>query len=159
MAKLYRIEQERYLETTLSGLGARMVGGRWNLPGHPAVYTSYARSLTVLEKLVHMSGIIPQLVYYLVEIEIDDGVFQVLEEEDLPEDWQALPTSPATQRLGDTWLRSAEAIALEVPSVIIPAERNVLLNPLHPDFAGAVRKVGEEPFSFDPRLRPGVPAV
>jgi RES domain-containing protein len=38
-----------------------------------------------------------------------------------------------------------------VPSVIVPQERNVLLNPAHPDFR-RIRLGAPEPFSFDPRM-------
>jgi RES domain-containing protein len=40
---------------------------------------------------------------------------------------------------------------LLVPSAVIQVDRNVLLNPRHPDLT-RVRIVGNEPFSFDTRL-------
>jgi RES domain-containing protein len=40
---------------------------------------------------------------------------------------------------------------LSVPSAVIPIERNLLLNPLHPAIA-QVRITDDQPFSFDPRL-------
>src|ERR1700733_4666364 len=36
------------------------------------------------------------------------------------------------QHPGSKWLDSKESIALEFPSVVIPQERNLLLNPAHP---------------------------
>lgn len=55
-------------------------------------------------------------------------------------------------RLGGTdWARSDRSVAVGVPSVIIPTENNILLNPSHPDFA---RVAVAEPsrFRFDPGL-------
>ena len=41
--------------------------------------------------------------------------------------------------------------SLAVPSVLVPEESNLLINPEHSGFAGAAL-VAERPFSFDPRL-------
>jgi RES domain-containing protein len=40
---------------------------------------------------------------------------------------------------------------LLVPSVVIPAEANVLINPRHPE-AARIRVAGLAPFTLDPRL-------
>jgi hypothetical protein len=63
-----------------------------------------------------------------------DLLIPVLSLADLPAGWR---TYLAPERLKD----------LEV----IPHERNILLNPLHPDFA-RVRLLPPEDFSFDPRM-------
>jgi RES domain-containing protein len=49
------------------------------------------------------------------------------------------------------WLRSAGTAALSVPSAVIRTERNILLNPRHPE-AKRILLISDEPFSFDPRL-------
>jgi RES domain-containing protein len=41
---------------------------------------------------------------------------------------------------------------LIVPSAVIPAESNYLLNPRHPEFT-RIRAGRVEPFGFDPRMR------
>ncbi|MGD0499795.1 MAG: RES family NAD+ phosphorylase [Bryobacteraceae bacterium] len=41
----------------------------------------------------------------------------------------------ATRQAGDEWLRSRRAALLRVPSVIVPATWNVLINPRHPESA------------------------
>jgi RES domain-containing protein len=43
---------------------------------------------------------------------------------------------------------------LLVRSALVPAERNVLVNPAHPDAARIVY-AAPEPFAFDPRLARG----
>jgi RES domain-containing protein len=40
-----------------------------------------------------------------------------------------------TRSLGDAWLRSRRSALARVPSAILPATHNYLLNPLHPDAA------------------------
>jgi RES domain-containing protein len=54
-------------------------------------------------------------------------------------------------RYGSEWLRSGRAAVLEVPSVLVPGETNLLLNPAHVDFK-RLRIARARAFSFDPRL-------
>jgi RES domain-containing protein len=42
---------------------------------------------------------------------------------------------------------------LRVPSVLVPQEHNLLLNPAHPEFAQVRLAAEPEPFFFDERLR------
>lgn len=46
---VYRITNVSYKESTLSGIGAEKVGGRWNEIGTRAVYCSENISLALLE--------------------------------------------------------------------------------------------------------------
>jgi RES domain-containing protein len=55
------------------------------------------------------------------------------------------------QALGDRWLTDAPSAALRVPSALVPAEWNYLLNPRHPDFA-RIRIGTPEAVPVDPRL-------
>jgi RES domain-containing protein len=57
----------------------------------------------------------------------------------------------ACRDTGDRWLAERRALALRVPSVIVPQERNVLLDPLHPQAAG-IRILAQIEFRFDPRM-------
>jgi len=40
--------------------------------------------------------------------------------------------------MGQAWLQGAQTALLSVPSAVVPAERNILINPRHPDFARIV---------------------
>ena len=71
----------------------------------------------------------------------------------LPPDWRTTPPPLSTVRLGDAWLDAKTAAALVVPSVVVPRETNVVVNPLHPG-AASVRVVAIEPWTVDDRLRP-----
>jgi len=68
----------------------------------------------------------------------------------LPADWRTYPAPPALAMIGERWLRESTSAVLSVPSVVIPTERNFILNPTHPDFTRLVINPSE-PFSFDPQ--------
>lgn len=69
----------------------------------------------------------------------------------LPPNWRDYPAPDETAAIGTDWAQRGEALALVVPSVIIPDEKNVLVNPAHPRFRELEIGAGE-PFSFDPRM-------
>ena len=49
--------------------------------------------------------------------------------------FQNLNSITSCQITGHEWVRTASQAALQVPSVVIPEEFNILLNPIHPDCA------------------------
>ena len=53
-----------------------------------------------------------------------------LEPDALPRGWNAADYQ-ASQAVGEKWLIARKAVALIVPSVLFPVERNVVLNPSH----------------------------
>jgi len=68
----------------------------------------------------------------------------------LPKDWRS--NEAATQTMGMQWLADGASLGLWVPSYVEPAEKNLLINPAHPDFAGIKLVIEKNPFVFDPRL-------
>jgi RES domain-containing protein len=54
-------------------------------------------------------------------------------------------------RRSDRWLKANTSALLVVPSVIVGEERNVLINPLHPD-AGRIVAHKLRKWTYDPRL-------
>lgn len=153
--KVYRIEREKYLSTTLSGIGASMDdGNRWNSRLTRMVYTAESRALALLEVAVHLdlSEDLP-LDRFLVEIEIaDEAVVKEISLKDLPADWSELPPTGSTQAVGDDFVHQNAALLLKVPSCIVPDEFNYLLNPLHADMQ-RVKVVKTMSLSLDERLR------
>ncbi|MDR0793235.1 MAG: RES family NAD+ phosphorylase [Chitinophagaceae bacterium] len=133
---VFRIEREKYLKYTLSGIGASMAKGfRWNSFNTKLIYTSESRALATLEISVHLdlSESLPVDRYY-VEIEIPNDIpILGIRPESLPEKWDAIPPATITQYIGDTFVYRNEAAILKVPSSIVPLEYNYLINPLHPD--------------------------
>ena len=130
----------------LDGAGARQAGGRWNRVGQAIVYTSENLALAVLEIIVHLDLPIEEIPadYVSIEIEVpDDVTYERLEQ---------LPSSASAMlELGTRWYQAAETAALLVPSVIVPEENNLLLNPAHPDFA-KIRPAQPRSFGLDARL-------
>ncbi|MEX0813282.1 MAG: RES family NAD+ phosphorylase [Chitinophagales bacterium] len=153
--KLYRIEREKYLKTSLSGIGAsKSKGFRWNSEDTRLVYTAETRALAILEVSVHLdlSEDLPND-RYIIEIEIPDDISALeVELADLPENWDSKPPLRVTQIIGDDFVRKNQAAILKVPSSIVPQEYNYLINPLHPD-SKKVRLIGKIPMKFDKRLK------
>lgn len=82
-------------------------------------------------------------------LEVDADEVPIADVPDLPHEWRA--DTAATRKLGDAWLRGKQTALLRVPSVIVPAASNYLLNPGHPHAArcGIATVVR---FPLDPRL-------
>lgn len=149
MPAFYRIVQSRWAESALDGEGARKYGGRWNAPGLPAVYLAESRALAALEILVHAPREALRLEWRLIEVDVPREWIEDLGKP--PLGWRDQPASDLARCVGNAWLRALRMPALRVPSVIVPEESVLLLNPLHPKVA-TLRSSGPTLFSFDPRL-------
>jgi RES domain-containing protein len=147
----YRIVKKRHALSAFSGDGARAYGGRWNLPGTPMVYAAQTRALAALESLAHFGGAERRMQFVTFEIHIPEPLALRLDVAALPRDWRSAEPGAATQAIGSEWQRAGRSAALVVPSVLVPQEHCVLLNPEHPDTDKIL--VGyPEPFTFDARL-------
>jgi RES domain-containing protein len=136
----------------LDGEGARQAGGRWNHRGVAVVYTSATLSLAALEYFVHLDPADVPGDLVAIPAEIPDTLTRrEITADSLPANWQAYPAPDQLANLGTAWVRARTTAVLIVPSAIVPQERNVLLNPGHPDFR-RIRLGAPAPFSFDPRL-------
>lgn len=150
---VWRIAAEtlKYPADDLSGEGARITGGRWNAEGHAAVYASTTRALACLETVVHLNAGGLPLNRYLVEITIPDPLWQAARREETPPvGWDAEPASLTSVELGTAWLRAGKEALLVVPSVIVPEECNVLINPA---LAAGVKARKVRKWVYDGRLR------
>ena len=152
---VYRIERDKYLTTTLSGLGASMTKGyRWNSLYTKLVYTAESRALATLEVSFHLdlNEDLPSDRNY-VEIEIpDDITIMEVAIKDLPKDWSSKPPTLSTQIIGDDFVNDNEAAVLKVPSSIVPQEYNYLINPNHPD-SKKIKVKSTNRMNFDSRLK------
>lgn len=131
---LYRLTLAKYVDTAFSGEGSRRVGGRWTPAGYPAVYTASSIALTVLETLVHVdSAIMPK--HLVIRVDVPDAInVTSFTANDLPPNWRETPAPAALQQIGRDWLDAGETALLQIPSVVVPQENNVIINPLHADF-------------------------
>lgn len=143
-----------YEADDLSGAGARATGGRWNERGVAVVYASESRALACLQTVVHLAAGGLPLNRYLVAVTIPEEVWAAAERLDgagLPVGWEAEPAGRASIRCGTAWLRAGRSALLLVPSVIVPEERTVLINPGHASSAG-ITAAKLRRWLYDPRL-------
>jgi RES domain-containing protein len=153
---VWRIAQDTkdYGADDLSGKGAEITGGRWNDKGKPLIYTSSSRSLAGLETIVHLNAGGLPLNRYLIEVLIPDAAWaaaRVITDKSAPVGWDAEPASKTASDFGNDWIDSNATLLLIVPSVVVPDESNVLINPRHVDMRDVrVRKVRK--WLYDPRL-------
>jgi RES domain-containing protein len=153
---VWRIAQDTkdYEADDLTGKGAETTGGRWNDKGTPLLYTSSNRALACLETIVHLNAGGLPLNRYLIEVLIPDEVWsatQIITEKMAPVGWDAEPESKTSSDYGNKWVKDNATLLLSVPSVIVPDEANILINPRHPDMAKVTaRKVRK--WLYDPRL-------
>lgn len=157
MIEAYRISKESNPAKAFSGQGAKDWGGRWNSKGVAVVYTAAHRSLSILEVLVHVKGGAGtgtgaiSAPFYIYAISFDSALLEELPMSSLPAAWNSEPPASASQSLGDAWVLAARSPVLAVPSVIVPEERNYILNPNHSRFL-EIRVGSPVVCSVDPRL-------
>lgn len=148
---VWRISKERYALDRL-GTGAQMAGGRWNSPGVPVIYAGVNPGVCAMEKLVHTSNLmIPDLVLVSIQLPDDNALYETYYPQDLPDGWDALPSSTASMNFGDAFVSAQKHLGIFVPSVLMPEELNLVINPSHPAFVHVTFTI-ERPFNFDSRF-------
>jgi RES domain-containing protein len=148
---VYRITKKEH--SGLDGMGGLYGPGRWHRKGNLVIYTSEHASLAAWEKIVHVSNFenLPDNLL-LVKIEIPDGIeIQTVPTTVLVSGWNGFPFATETANYGTAFLRGKTHLALKVPSVIIPDEFNIILNPLHPDILRC-KVISTIPFMYDKRV-------
>jgi len=147
-------ETPDYPADDLSGGGAKAVGGRWNRKGTSAVYASTTIALATLETLAHLGGNISIRNAFLLRIDIPAALWaqrRTVDLASLPPAWLAEPPGAASIAFGDRWLRTQSRLLLLVPSIIVPEEYNVVINPAHPAASQLRSRVARQ-HVYDPRL-------
>jgi RES domain-containing protein len=143
-----------YRADDLSGGGAKITGGRWNSKGNAVVYAATSIALATLETLAHLGDNIAIRNTFLVQVDIPASTWrqrEIIDAKTLDPTWLAEPPGSTTIGHGDTWLAAVRSPLLLVPSVIVPEEHNVLINPYHPANNKLVASVARQ-FIYDPRL-------
>jgi RES domain-containing protein len=136
-----------------SGQGAEASGGRWNRVGTPMLYTSTTRALACLETIVHLSGESLPLNRYLVKLTVPAAAWKAAKVVDPARlvGWDAEPAGRVSLDWGTNWASARQTLLARVPSIIVPEESNVLINPAHPD-AKLVRSTKVRRWVYDARL-------
>ena len=149
------------------GRDVKEKGGRWSLPGTPLVYACRSIGVALLETLVHLrTGEVPAN-RYLVRIQVPLDLWAARTRFSVQVGWDAQPPGRVSQTWGMEWVAERSALLAAVPSVVVPEETNVLINPRHPD-APRVTATKLRRWHYDLRLiarggsepsAPPVPAV
>jgi RES domain-containing protein len=138
----------------LDGKGNMRTGARWNSPGRGVIYGSFNLSLCVLETFAHLHPLLridlPEMTAVRVDVP-DRASWLDIDRSELPSDFSSEQAERRCRELGDGWLTAQEHLICIVPSVIVPQERNVMINPAHPLMV-EIKIVSTERFRFDPRL-------
>lgn len=147
--QVFRIGLAKYTHT----LAASGRAARWNPNDVEMIYTAGSRSLACLENVVHRNQIGLNQLFKVMTIEIPDDLYILsIEQKKLQPDWTEFHNMPVTQKLGEEWVKAGKSAVLKVPSAIISAEYNYLINPLHPDFK-FIKLLKSEIFIFDKRIK------
>lgn len=103
---------------------------------------------------MHLSGAAPlPLNRYLVKIAIPPSAWRdrtVLKPGERV-GWESRPPGLVSIGWGNEWADSANSLIAEVPSVVVPEEPNILINPRHRD-ARRLRARKVRRWTYDPRL-------
>lgn len=148
--RVYRLAYRDHI-LDVTGTGAKLYGGRWNPKGIPCLYTSEHLSLALLEKFVHAQGKESMAGLMLLQMEVPDEEELIYHTDtaQMASDWA--DNVDYSQWMGEQILKETDILAFSVPSVIVPSERNVILNPQAAHF-GDVLFFEAIPFAMDRRL-------
>ncbi|MGL4610865.1 MAG: RES family NAD+ phosphorylase [Trueperaceae bacterium] len=138
---------------SLDGSGGLFTASRWNQQGTRMVYLASSASLCVLETLAHVN---PTEFgeRKLLELEVPATSIATVSEAlfiQLLRDAPKGHLEGGTREYGSRWAKEGRSLLLSVPSIIVPVERNYLLNPLHPNHQD-IRIVQEDLIRLDMRI-------
>lgn len=147
--RCYRIGDPAGTYPIFDATGSKLYPGRWNTPASPMIYTSEHYSTAMLEKLVHGSGVMPPNQHF-IEITLPNGLsYEAVTTHSLAH-WDE-PACSAAKMFGERWQQERRSAILLVPSVVARMERNILINPEHPEFPRIQHSL-HEPIRWDDRL-------
>jgi RES domain-containing protein len=145
----YRIGDPDGVHSIFDSEGARLYPGRWNTPACPIIYTAEHYSTAMLEKLVHANSVLPPNQHY-IKITIPNGVCYEIFQTAAHPGWDGKDES-LCKAFGLAWFEERRSAILLVPSIAARVERNILINPHHPDAPGITHDL-PEPVWLDERL-------
>jgi RES domain-containing protein len=145
----YRIGDPNGEFPIYDAMGSQLFPGRWNLADTPVIYAAENYSTAMLEKLAGGNGKIPPN-QHSITITIPRGSSYEVVTKDLLPGWDTLDPS-VSQDFGAAWVRANRSAILLVPSYVARQERNVIINPNHPE-ARAIGVSLAEPVWWDARL-------
>jgi RES domain-containing protein len=150
--EVYRVTRRKFVgKDPFDGQGAFLFGGRWSNIGTRVSYTSTHRSLAILEYRAHIDPALMPDDLVIATLEIPDDVV-IAPIPTLPKDWREYPAPASLRKIGDRFVAEGRSALMQVPSVLVPQENNILVNPLHSDAKRIIRQPSLVPFRYDRRL-------
>lgn len=152
MSIAWRLVKASHAADAFTGEGARLAGGRWNQRGTALVYLGGSLALAALETFIHLTRHDRPRAFASLRVDVPGSIsIRAITRAELPRNWREEPPPDSTKDIGSRWAEEQTEALLRVPSVIVPVEYNLLLNPRHPE-AAKLSISAPESFSFDPRL-------
>jgi RES domain-containing protein len=150
--EVYRLTRRKFAgKSPFDREGPFLFGGRWSSIGTRVCYAATHRSLAILEYRAHIDlSLIPDDLV-IATLEIPNKV-AIAPTPALPENWKEYPAPASLRKIGDRFIAEAHFALMLIPSVLVPQENNVMLNPLHPDATKMTRQRRLVPFLYDCRL-------
>jgi RES domain-containing protein len=131
--EVYRLTRRKFAgKDPFDGEGSFLFGGRWSSIDTRVCYAATHRSLAILEYRAHIDQAFMPDDLVIATLEIPDEIV-ITPTPALPADWQEYPAPASLRRIGDRFIAEGKAALMLVPSVLVPQENDVMLNPLHPD--------------------------
>ncbi len=131
MGLWYRITKKQYKNKAFNGDGGLYASGRWNHKGVKVVYCSSSISLAALEWLSHQGVKVIGTDWVKFSIDIPDSEIAIFRSQQLPNGWDRIPDSNISRDFATKNLFESDRLAIAVPSVVIPEEMNLIVNPNH----------------------------
>ena len=103
----------------------------------------------MLETLANNSGDLPPNQHY-IDITVPNGISYEVANGDVLPGWDSIEEG-VSQAFGERWCAERRSAILLVPSYVARIERNVLINPAHPEFP-RIRAGLHAPVWWDSRL-------
>jgi len=155
--QLFRITRHRERASAFDGIGSSLYPGRWNERMRRVVYVTSRIPLGILEILVQSSGA-PLVGYVAYPLDVPDQLLEVFDRSALTPAWRtALQGREECRVHGERWRLRGSSLGLIVPSAVVPEAQpfgdvNVVLNPVHADFA-RIRIERPIALNVNPRLQ------
>lgn len=135
MSIWYRAHSENNTDAVFSCDGGLYAAGRWNYKGRKVIYCSQSISLCTLEWLSHNGLSVSEFSYSKYSIEIPEKLIKRYELKELPKNWNQSPATDASRDFAENNLfNHMKYVAIAVPSVVVPEEYNLVINPLQKDY-------------------------
>ena len=150
----WRLDPAAHASTWDSGIGAELMGGRWNPKGTKAGYCSFDPSTTILESAVHRGFTVLDTQRFMLTrmMILDAAAARVVHPADIPNPaWLHAGIPSAGQQAWGARLLDAHAFVI-IPSVVSRFSWNLVFRPDRA--AGKYAPAGQEQLVIDTRLNP-----